>query len=64
MLKTKNLSDVIVHIIMAIIYCSVAFYFMSIRTNLFQVAVTAISFILGALLYFKLSFKKPKNSEV
>lgn len=62
MLKTKNLSDMIVYIIMAIIYCSVAFYFVSIRTNLFQVAVTIISFILGALLYFKLSFKEQKNN--
>ena len=41
--KTNNLSDVIAFIIMAIIYCSVAFYFISIGTNINQVIFTIVS---------------------
>ena len=59
--KTTNLSNVITYIIMAIIYCSVAFYFISIGTNLNQIMFTIISFAVGAWAYFKLSFKKKLN---
>ncbi|MBU5336770.1 hypothetical protein [Intestinibacter bartlettii] len=63
--KTTNLSNVITYIIMAIIYCSVAFYFISIGTNLNQIMFTIISFAVGAWAYFKLSFKKkPTTNEV
>ena len=56
--KTNCLSDVIAYVTMAIIYCSVAFYFISIGTNVNQVMFTIISFVVGAFAYFKLSFKK------
>ena len=56
--KTNCLSDVIAYVTMAIIYCSVAFYFISIGTNVNQVMFTIISFAVGAFAYFKLSFKK------
>ncbi len=63
--KTDNLLDVIMYIVMAIIYCSVAFYFISIGKNLNQIMFTIISFAVGALAYFKLSFKKkPTTGEV
>lgn len=58
MIKTNNLLDGIVYIIMAIIYCSVAAYFVSIRTNVVHAAITILSFVVGAIAYFKLSFRK------
>lgn len=61
MLKTKSLLDVIVNIIMAIIYCSVACYFVSIRTNIVHAIITILSFVIGAIVYFKLSFGKTKE---
>lgn len=63
MSKINNLSNVIAYIIMAIIYCSVAFYFISIRTSVDQVIFTIMSFVVGAWAYFKLSFKKQKTDE-
>lgn len=56
--KTNSLSNIIAYVTMAIIYCSVAFYFISIGTNINQIMFTIISFAVGALAYFKLSFKK------
>lgn len=63
MFKTNNLSDVIAFIIMAIIYCSVAFYFISIGTSTNQVIFTIVSFVLGAFVYLKMSFKRAKTNE-
>ncbi|MGN1033785.1 MAG: hypothetical protein ACI4PU_09945 [Intestinibacter sp.] len=57
-IKTNNLLDGIVYIIMAIIYCSVAAYFVSIRTNIVHAVITILSFVVGAIAYFKLSFRK------
>ena len=62
--KTNNLSDVIAFIIMAIIYCSVAFYFISIGTNINQVIFTIVSFGVGAFVYLRMSSKKAKTDKV
>ena len=56
--KTNSLSNIVAYVTMAIIYCSVAFYFISIGTNINQIMFTIISFAVGALAYVKLSFKK------
>lgn len=57
-LKTSSLLDKIAYIIMAMIYCSVAAYFVSIRTNVVDAIITILSFVIGAIIYFKLSFRK------
>ena len=56
--KTNNLLDGIMYIIMGIIYCAVAVYFVSIRTNIVHAIITILSFVVGAIAYFKLSFRK------
>ena len=56
--KTNSLSNIVAYVTMAIIYCSVAFYFISIGTNINQIMFTIISFAVGALAYVKLSFNK------
>lgn len=61
--KTNNLSDIITYIIMAIIYCSVALYFISQGTNINQIIFTIVSFGVGAFAYFKLSFKKKTTTD-
>lgn len=57
-LKTSSLLDKVACIIMAMIYCSVAAYFVSIRTNVVDAIITILSFVIGAIIYFKLSFRK------
>ena len=52
--KTNSLSNVITYIIMAMIYCSVALYFISKGTNINQTIFTIVSFAVGAFAYFKL----------
>ena len=56
--KTNNLLDGIMYIIMGIIYCAVAVYFVSSRTNIVHAIITILSFVVGAIAYFKLSFRK------
>lgn len=63
MLKSNNLSDVVAYIIMAVVYCSVAIYFVSLRTSVTQVVLTLASFIVGAIFYFRLTFKHIKEEE-
>lgn len=60
MLKKKEfkLSSLLAYILMAVIYCSVAIYFISIRTNMIQIGLTIGTFVLGAIFYFKISFKQ------
>lgn len=61
--KTTNLSNILTYIIMAIIYCSVALYFISKGTNMNQIMFTIVSFSVGALAYFKMSFKKKTTAD-
>ena len=61
--KTNSLSNVITYIIMAMIYCSVALYFISKGTNINQTIFTIVSFAVGAFAYFKLSFKKKTTTD-
>ena len=61
--KTNSLSNVITYIIMAMIYCSVALYFISKGTNINQTIFTIVSFAVGAFDYFKLSFKKKTTTD-
>lgn len=61
--KTNSLSNVITYIIMAMIYCSVALYFISKGTNIKQTIFTIVSFAVGAFAYFKLSFKKKTTTD-
>ena len=56
--KTNNLLDAIVYVVMGIIYCAVAVYFVSIRTNVVHAIITILSFVVGAIAYFKLSFRQ------
>ena len=56
--KTNNLLDGIMYIIMGIIYCAEAVYFVSIRTNIVHAIIIILSFVVGAIAYFKLSFRK------
>ena len=56
--KTNNLLDGIMYIIRGIIYCAVAVYFVSFRTNIVHAIITILSFVVGAIAYFKLSFRK------
>ena len=60
--KTNSLSNVITYIIMAMIYCSVALYFISKGTNINQTIFTIVSFAVGAFA-FKLSFKKKTTTD-
>ena len=43
--KTNNLLDAIVYVVMGIIYCAVAVYFVSIRTNVVHAIITILSFV-------------------
>lgn len=61
--KTNNLSNVLTYIVMAVLYCSVAFYFISKGTNINQIIFTIVSFAVGAFAYFKLSFKKKTTTD-
>lgn len=64
MSKSNNLSDVVAYLIMAVVYFSVAIYFVSLRTSVVQVVLTLASFIIGAIFYFKLTFKHIKEEEM
>ena len=61
--KTNSLSNVITYIIMAMIYCSVALYFISKGKNINQTIFKIVSFAVGAFDYFKLSFKKKTTTD-
>ena len=61
--KTNNLSNIVTYIVMAMLYCSVALYFVPKGTNMNQIMFTIISFAVGAVAYFKLSFKKKLTTD-